>query len=223
MDKNFFLIILFFIQYNIIKTLNSEKIILENEIGEIGNYTYELWKDTVDPGRTTMILGKDGKFSCSWENVRNVLFRIGKRWNSTQTYKEIGKIKVKYEFDFNSNGTDRYAIYGWTKQPLIEYYILENWEGYVPNTNKFASLFVDGSNYDMYKVDLTSFDSDRIIQLWSIRTKKRNKGTVSVNEHFKTWEKFGYKLGKLYEVTFCVEGYKSFGNANITKNEIIIE
>ena len=223
MGKYFFLIILIFIKYNIIKTLNNEKIILENEIGEIGNYTYELWKDSVDPGQTKMILGKDGKFSCSWENVGNVLFRIGKRWNGTKTYQEIGKIKVNYEFDFISNGTSRIAIYGWTKNPFIEYYILENWEGYIPNTNKIASLFVDGSNYDMYKVELSAFDADRMIQLWSIRTKKRNKGTVSVNEHFKTWENFRYKLGKMYEVSLCVEGYRSFGNANITKNEIIIE
>ena len=223
MDKNFFIIILLFIQYNIIKTFNNEKIILENEIGEIGNYTYELWKDS-DGGETKMILGENGKFACSWGNIGNALFRIGKRWDSTQTYQEIGTIKVKYEFDFISNSTSRYAIYGWTKQPLVEFYILENWEGYVPNTKKFASLFVDGSNFDMYRVDLNSFDSyNYMIQLWSIRTKKRKKGTVSVNEHFKTWEKFGYKLGKMYEVTFCVEGYKDFGNANITKNEIIIE
>ena len=219
MDKNFFLIILLFIQCNIIKTLNKEKIILENEIGQIGDYTYELWKDY---GETTMILEKDGAFSCSWNNIGNVLFRIGKRWNSTQTYKEIGKIKVKYEFDFNSNGTSRYAIYGWTKKPMIEYYILENWEGFLPDIKKYASLFVDGSNYDMYKVDL-NFNTEKVIQLWSIRTKKRNKGTVSVNEHFKAWENFGYKLGKMYEVTFCVEGYKGFGNATIAKPEIIIE
>ena len=221
MDKNIFFIILLFIQYNKIKTLKNEKIILENEIGEIGNYTYELWKDS-DGGETKMILGENGKFACSWGNIGNVLFRIGKRWNRTQTYIEIGKIKVKYEFDFISNSTSRYAIYGWTKQPLIEYYILENWEGSLPNTKKFTSSFVDGSNYDMYKVELI-FGNEKLIQLWSIRTKKRNKGIVSVNEHFKIWEKFGYKLGKIYEVTFCVEGYKGFDNANITKNDIIIE
>ena len=75
----------------------------------------------------------------------------------------------------------------------------------------------------MHRTVLGSFDSDQIIQLWSIRNEKRNKGTVSVTEHFKTWEKYGYKLGKLFEVSLLVEGYKGFGNANITKNEIIIE
>ena len=135
MDKILFIIILLFIHCNIIKTLSNDKVILENEAGQIGNYTYELWKDF---GQTTMTLGENGKFSCSWRNIGNVLFLIGKRWNSTQTYQEIGTIKVKYEFDFISNNTSRYGIYGWTKDPLIEYYILENWEGYIPNSKKIC-------------------------------------------------------------------------------------
>ena len=57
---------------------------------------------------------------------------------------------------------------------MIEYYILENWEGPLPTTIKFVSLFVDGSNYDIYKVDW-NFIIEKIIQLWSIRTKKEIK------------------------------------------------
>ena len=153
----------------------------------------------------------------------NVLFLIGKRWNSTQTYKEIGKIKVSYEFEYISNVTSHYGIYGFTQNPLIEYYILEDYQGPLPGSPIIGSFHVDGSNYDIYKVNRFSFDADQLIQLWSIRNKKRKKGTVSVTEHFKTWETLGVKLGKLYEVTFCVEGYQGFGDVNVTKNEIIIE
>ena len=45
-----------------IQSIINENIIIENQIGEIGNYTYELWKDF---GQTKMILKGDGKFSCS--------------------------------------------------------------------------------------------------------------------------------------------------------------
>ena len=219
MDKKFF-ILLFFIQCNLFKSLYNEKTIKENEIGPIGNYTYELWKDS---GETTMILKEDGKFSCSWKNIGNVLFRIGKRLNSTQTYKEIGKIKVNFEFDSISNVSSHYGIYGWSQNPLIEYYIIEDYEGPLPSSPKIGTFHVDGSKYDIYRVKFAAYDADNFIQLWSIRNKKRKKGTVSVTEHFKTWESYGYKLGKIYEVTFCVEGYKGFGDVNVTKNEIIIE
>ena len=174
-----------------------------------------------DFGETTMTLKEAGTFFCSWQNIGNVLFRIGKRWNGTKTYQEIGKIKVNYEFDFISINKSHYGIYGFTHYPLVEYYILENYEGYIPSPF-FGTFHVDGSNYDMFK-DNFILTNQIMTRIWSIRRKKRNKGSVSVTEHFKTREKYGYKLGKIYEVSFCVEGYKGFGNANITKNEIIIE
>ena len=213
--------ILFALNCNQFQSKDNEKIIIENEKGEIGNYTYELWKDF---GQTTMILKGDGKFYCSWDNVGDVLFRIGKRWDSTQTYKEIGNIKVNFEFDYESKGTTYLSIYGWTKNPLVEYYILEDWEGPLPSTTSFGTISVDGGTYDMYKATIGQFDGGELVtQLWSIRNEKRNKGTVSVNKHFESWEKYGFKLGKMYEVTLCVEGYKGNGNATISKNEITIE
>ena len=47
---------LVFIQFNIFICLNEEKKIEENEIGQIGDYTYELFKDY---GETKMILKGD--------------------------------------------------------------------------------------------------------------------------------------------------------------------
>ena len=222
MGINIISLIILIIQINLFKNLYIGKNITENEKGEIGNYSYELWKE--DGDKAIMTLNGEGKFSCSWENAKNVLFLIGKRWNSTKTYKEIGNIKANFEFEFNSNSTYHYGIYGWTQYPLIEFFIMENWEMPPLNSEKLGTISVDGSTYDMYKTRLNfGFDTETIIQLWNIRRKKRNKGTVSVNEHFKAWEENGNKLGKMYEVTFCVEGYRGYGHANVTKNEIIIE
>ena len=101
-----------------------------------------------------------------------------------------------------------------TIEPMTEFYILENWEGPLPSAHKCGLFFADGSNYDIYKTDLP-YIGDKLTQIWSIRKKQRNKGTVSVNEHFKEWAKNSIKLGKLIEVSFC--------EAKVTKNQIIIE
>ena len=53
--------------------------------------------------------------------------------------------------------------------------------------------------------------------------KKERVGQFLLNKHFETWEKYGFKLGKLYEVTLCVEGVRGNCQAPISKNEIIIE
>ena len=208
------------IQFNIFICLDKEKTIEENEIGTIGNYTYELYKDY---GDTKMTLKGDGKFSCSWSNIGSALFRIGKRWNSTKTHQDIGNIKVNYEIDFKSTNITYYSVYGWTQYPLIEYFIIENWEGDLYFSDKFGSLSIDKGTYDMYKYTQVSVDGTGITRIWSVRNEKRNKGTVSVSQHFKAWEDYGIRLGKMYEVTFSVEGYKGSGNANVLKNEVIIE
>ena len=221
------IIIVLIIQCNIFKTLKNTKIITDNEKGEIGNYTYELWKDYGN--ETKMTLLGEGKFSCSWKDVGEVLFHIGKRWDMTKTYREIGNIKVNFEFEFISNFTYSYGIYGWFSNrniELIEFYIMENWE--IPfndlNVEKLGNIFIDGSIYDIYRKNLNQFDSNTLFfQIMSVRRQKRNKGIVSVNEHFKKWEENGVKLGKIYEVSFYAGGYKGYGSANITKNEIIIE
>ena len=75
----------------------------------------------------------------------------------------------------------------------------------------------------MYKYTQFSVDGTGITRIWSVRNEKRNKGTVSVREHFKAWEDHGVRLGKMYEVSFSVEGYKGSGNANVLINEVIIE
>ena len=55
------------------------------------DYDYELWKDT---GNTSMTLNAGGTFECSWSNINNALFRKGKKFDSTKTYKEIGNISI---------------------------------------------------------------------------------------------------------------------------------
>lgn len=53
-------------------------------------------------------------------------------------------------------------------------------------------------------------------QIWSERVRKRVGGTITLANHFKAWEDFGFTLGKLGWQIFYVEAYYSSGSANIT-------
>ncbi|MBQ8396340.1 MAG: glycoside hydrolase family 11 protein, partial [Oscillospiraceae bacterium] len=79
----------------------EQKILHDFEIGEEDGYGYELWKDH---GDTTMTLTGGGTFSCEWSNINNALFRRGKKFDCTQTWREIGNIKVEYEVDYQPDG-----------------------------------------------------------------------------------------------------------------------
>lgn len=204
---------------------DKEYTVLTNStIGEEDGFGYELWKDS---GDTTMTLTEDGTFSCEWSNINNALFRRGKKFDCTQTYREIGNIKVDYAIDYQPDGNSYFCVYGWTREPLVEYYVVESWGSWrPPGGSPMATITVDGAKYDVYKtlrVNQPSIDGNTtFVQYWSVRQEKSTEGTVNVATHFAAWEALGMPMGKLYEAALTVEGYQSRGKAVVTKNDLTL-
>ena len=198
--------------------------ITENKQGTIDGLNYELWKDS---GTTSMTLNGGGKFKCSWSDINNALFRIGKKFGSTKKYSEYGAISIDYSVNYQPSGNSYLCVYGWTQSPLVEYYIVESWGTWRPPGSGYKStITVDGDKYDVYVTTRTNQPSiegtTTFKQYWSVRQSKKTTGTVSVSEHFKQWENLGLSTGKLYEAALNVEGYQSSGSANVKKNTISI-
>jgi endo-1,4-beta-xylanase len=197
--------------------------IYSNATDTIDGYNYELWKDY---GTTSMSLNGGGKFSCAWSNIGNALFRIGKKFDSTRTYQQLGNISVNYGCNYQPNGNSYLCVYGWTRSPLVEYYIVDSWGSWrPPGAASKGTITVDGGTYDVYqttRINQPSIDgtSTTFQQYWSVRTSKRTSGTISVTKHFDAWANKGMKLGKLYECALTVEGYQSSGYANVYSNSI---
>jgi peptidoglycan/xylan/chitin deacetylase (PgdA/CDA1 family) len=196
--------------------------ITSNQTGTHGGYDYELWKDS---GNTTMVLKDGGAFSCSWNNINNALFRKGKKYNETQTHQQIGNITMTYACDYRPNGNSYLSVYGWTVDPLVEYYIIESWGNWrPPGATSKGTITVDGGVYDIYETtryNAPSIKGDTTFQqYWSVRREKKTSGTISVSQHFNEWERMGMKMGKMYEVALVVEGYQSSGSADVTSMSI---
>ena len=205
--------------------INTQNLITENKIGNIDGYSYELWKD--EKGKASMTLLGGGKFSCSWEGIGNALFRIGKKWDCTKYWNQLGKITVNYNVDYRPNGNSYLCVYGWTKQPLIEYYIVDSWGTWrPPGGNPIGNIWVDGGNYDLYvteRKNAPSIEGNKDFkQYWSVRKEGKTSGTISVTEHFQAWANKGMNLGLMYEASLTIEGYESSGSANVNKNDIYV-
>ena len=204
----------------------------ENVTDTADGYDYELWKDEgdtvfrVEPG--------GGNFSCEWSNINNALFRRGQKFDCTKTYQELGSLSVNFGVDYQPDGNSYMCVYGWTREPLIEYYIVESWGSWRPPGAPFAigTVTVDGATYDIYKttrVEQPSIDGTQTFdQYWSVRQTKpqgdgtKIEGTISVSKHFDAWKKCGLELGKMYETALTIEGYQSQGKATVYKNELKI-
>lgn len=210
-------------------TKNAEQI-----EGVKDGYRYELWNQN-SQGTAYMKLGKGALFSGKWSDVENYLARRGLSYNQTQKHQEIGTFSANFDCDYRPSrdtvGASYLSVYGWTVEPLAEYYIIENWQNWMPAMGKSAvlkgSFFMDGSYYDVYKcirenqpsiVGTTTFP-----QYFSIRRNKRSSGTIHISKHFNKWESLGLDMGKMHEVSFVVEGYHNSGEFNFKKLDISVQ
>ncbi|MBN2536057.1 MAG: glycoside hydrolase family 11 protein [Spirochaetales bacterium] len=186
--------------------------ICNNETGSQGGYTYEYWKDN---GTGCMVLGSGGAFSIEWSNINNLLARKGLRPGGSN-------VIVNYSCSYNPNGNSYMCVYGWTRNPLVEYYIVDSWGTWRPpgGEGHQGTLSADGGSYDIYKTmryDQPSIDGPATFpQYWSVRTSKKTSGTITCANHFNAWASHGMNMGSFYEVSFCIEGYQSSGSANVT-------
>ncbi len=200
-------------------------VITESALGTVDGYDYELWKDS---GTTEMTLTGGATFRCDWRDINNALFRIGRKFDCTHTWDEYGAIKVSYGADYYPVGNSYLCVYGWTREPLVEFYVVQSWGNWrPPGAEAIATITIADSQYDIYKttrVNQPSIDGTQTFdQYWSVRKGKRTEDTITLSEHFRVWEDLGLEMGKLYEIALTVEGYQSSGTAAVYQNEIILE
>jgi endo-1,4-beta-xylanase len=171
-------------------------------------YTYENW---VGSGSASMTLKKDG-FSVNWSNAQFV-GRKGIRPGS-------GDLVVDYSASFQPNGNGYLCVYGWTTDPLVEYYVLDSWGSYKPpGGSSLGTVSSDGGTYDIYKSMRNNQPSIQgtatFPQYWSVRQQKRTSGTITIANHIKAWAGKSMPMGTFYELSMTVEGYQSSGTADV--------
>ncbi|WP_437733735.1 glycoside hydrolase family 11 protein [Sorangium sp. So ce1335] len=184
--------------------------VCSDQIGTHCGLTFEYWKDR---GNGCLTNTADG-FSVEWNNINNLLGRKGVRPGGKD-------VIVTYEADYRPNGNSYLGVYGWTKSPLIEYYIIDSWGTWRPPGGEgfVGTVTSDGGTYDIYKTQRVNQPSIEgtatFYQFWSVRQQKRTSGTITVANHFDAWGRQGLTLGSFYEVSLVVEGYQSSGSADV--------
>src|SRR5262245_34011087 len=98
--------------------------ITSNQTGTHNGYFYSYWKDT---GSATMTLGSGGNYSVNW-NRGSGNFVGGKGSSTGSSSRRVG-----YNAGiWSPNGNAYLTLYGWTTNPLIEYYVVDSWGSWRP-------------------------------------------------------------------------------------------
>jgi len=201
-----------------------------NDGGSASGQDWFLWY-TGGSGCMTSYDNLAGAFTAQWNNPGDFLARIGFWFDETQPFEEIGELGADMSFtkQGSAGGFSFIGIYGWTLDPLVEYYIVEDSYGNGPaqpfNTQQRGSFNMDGAQYNIYsgaRVNLPSIIGNaNFTQVLSVRQNPRQCGHVSISEHFRQWESMGINLGLAKEAKILVEagggnGSITFTHANVT-------
>ncbi|MBP5581352.1 MAG: glycoside hydrolase family 11 protein, partial [Ruminococcus sp.] len=202
------------------------------ETGTYGDYHHEIWQADTPNSSTMTLYESGGGFSTTWKcgpnnSKGNFLARRGLFYglNNSKHWQDYGGFTCDFDCEWTAgtSGNSRICIYGWTQNPLVEFYIIEDWKNWRPTSNNAKQVTIDGSVYDVFTNPMNSYTIEgnkAFTQYISVRRDTRTKGTISISKHFEAWESIGMKMGGLYEVAFNVEGWESDGQANVKKNTI---
>ena len=177
------------------------------------------WQNWTDGGGTVnAVNGSGGNFSVTWTNCGN--FVVGKGWG-TGTANRVCNYNAGA---FSPSGNGYLTFYGWTRNALKEYYVVDSWGSYRPTGTHKGTVSSDGGTYDIYtsmRYNAPSIDGTQTFeQFWSVRQSKRSTGSnvqINFGNHVNEWRSKSMNLGSswAYQV-LAVEGYQSSGYSNVT-------
>ena len=191
--------------------------VCNNQTGTHNGFFYTHWKDG---GTGCLNLGSGGNYSISWNLAGNRNLVSGKGWSTGSTSRVIGYNAGS----FNAGGNSYLTLYGWSTNPLVEYYVVDSWGSWrPPGGTSQGTVTSDGGTYNVYRTQRVNQPSIQgtatFYQYWSVRTSKRSTGTnntISFANHVNAWRSKGWNLGQMNYQVMATEGFGSTGSSNVT-------
>jgi len=193
-----------FIAAGCVTVAANAQTIHNNGTGTNNGYYYSLYSSG---GSATMTFSSQyaGNYAISWSGVNDVVG--GKGWSTG------GNMTVGYNVG-SASGYNNISIYGWTTNPLVEYYICEFGSVYTGNATYKGSVSSDGHSYSTYEHQQVNQPSiqgtatfEQYLDNWGGSSTGSNH-TVTTGNHYTGWRNHGMNLGNF---NYMILGTESYG------------
>jgi endo-1,4-beta-xylanase len=193
--------------------VHADKTVTTNQTGMDGDYFYSFYKE--GGGTVSMSLNGSNGYTVNWSNCG--YFICGKGWKTGSAR----NITYTGSFNVSGGGYGYVAVNGWTTNPLVEYYVVENYGSWQPpGGTPVGTVYSDGGIYYVYRTQrvnqLCIIGIGTYYQYWSVRMSKRTSGTITMSNHFNAWANRGWNLGTHNYQILATAGYQSSGSSSIT-------
>jgi endo-1,4-beta-xylanase len=171
---------------------NAATTVYNNGSGTYAGRLWKFWQTSSDNGY--LIVWTNG-YQMHYSNANDVTGGVGWSTGAERTISFNG-------LNISGGGHVLQSFYGWTKNPLVEYYIVENYGSVTPGSGTNMGTFSsDGGTYRIWKD--TRVNAPSIIgtatfpQYKSVRTSRHSSGTITSRNHFNKWRSLGMNMGPI--------------------------
>jgi endo-1,4-beta-xylanase len=193
--------------------------VCDNRTGEHDGFFFTFWKSS---GEACLTFTAPGGYATRYRLNRHENLVAGLGWR-------VGTLdrRLTYRADRFEAGTSSYlTLYGWSTDPLIEYYVVDSWGSDFtppgPGARMLGTVDSDGGTYRIYRTKRTRQPSilgtRTFHQFWSVRTERRAMGgdnAITFANHVAAWRRHGMRLGSMNYQVLATEGYGSTGESRV--------
>jgi endo-1,4-beta-xylanase len=185
--------------------------ICSNQTGTNSGYYYQMWSNGT--GSACINLNAANSYSTSWSGIGDFVAGVGWNPGSNETVNFSSSLSA-------SGGTTLISLYGWSTNPLVEYYVEENYAGSPPTAGTYmGQVTSDGGTFNIYEhqqVNQPSIEGTATFEQYlAIRTSPVSSGTITTQNFFSAWASHGMDLGTL---NYQILATESFGGGSGTSS-----
>jgi len=188
--------------------------VCSNQTGTVGGNFYTMF---VSGGSACINLNSGTSYTTTWSSIGDFVGGVG--WNPGSTSRTVSFSGSMSD----SGGTALMSLYGWSTNPLVEYYVEDD---FIPAGNAagtfMGTMTSDGGTYNIYEHQQVNQpcitgNSCTFEQYLAIRTSPVTSGTITFSNFVSAWASHGMNLGTMNYQVLATEAFGGgSGSSSVT-------